>query len=52
MVFTKAIVTAIINIVTFTVIYFELIGTGVNPTIAAIIAAAAVFGEIYVSLKM
>ena len=42
----KLIVTAIVNIVTFVAITSYMIGVGVNSTIAAIIGAAAVFGEI------
>jgi len=48
----QTIVAAAIAIVTFIVIDAWMISTGVNPTVAAIIAAAAVFGEIIIYVKI
>jgi len=50
--FLKLIVTAAINIVTFIAIDAWMVSTGVNSTIAGVIAGAAVFGEVVVSLRI
>ena len=50
--FLKLIVTAAINIVTFIAIDAWMVSTGVNSTIAGVIAGVAVFGEVVVSLRI